>query len=853
MKRRRPSPASFTVGWICPLALEYAAAKSVLDELYDESDGEFSTGRIHDHNVVIGCLPAGVMGTNAAAASATHMLSAYPWLKSFLLVGIAGGAPSDKADIRLGDVVVGQPVGPYGGVVQYDFGKTVPGGFQRIGSMNAPSHTLLTAVAKFKSNLNDTVAKERMRRYLVERPSSDADVLFDSSYDHPEGDTCDGCQRGMVMNRSQRSDDNLHIFFGTIASGNQVIKFGRTRDMINSALEGVLCFEMEAAGVVNLLPCLVIRGICDYADSHKNKAFQPFAASAAATVTREILIYLPVASTETGPRIDAPSLNHKHALVSNQPKSGVAVNEQARLSPEQRRLYHESLGFEQLDSRHRTVRMAHSKTCQWILTCPEYKDWLDPKLLDQHHGFLWIKGKPGAGKSTIMKFAFTQAQELANATTISFFFNARGEALERTVVGMLRALLYQLLDHLPGLHSIFDMLPTFITPDQAREWDAETLKYLLKVSVEKLQAEDRPVRCYIDALDEGDEAEIRDMLSFFEQLGELAASKGCPLLVCFSSRHYPHITIDHKIELVLQDQDGHKQDIVDYVHAELKAGRSKQALKIKDDIIGRASGIFLWVVLVVQILNKEYDRGRLHALGKRLKEIPDGLQSLLKDILTRDNNDMTNTLLCLQWILYARRHLSQEELYFAILAGTMCSSDLVSWTAEEVDEEVIKKFVLDSSKGLVEVTKGRKPTVQFIHESVREFLIDESLVNVTVGSIAAGPSHEALRNCCLEYMNIDLSVQLPYWTNLPPSKNPVCRDLRKKASSLYPFLQYAVENVLHHANTASAHGAKQTVFLGNFPCDAWILKNNLYEKHNTRRYNSGDRIPHAPDDGPIVG
>ncbi|KAL3455142.1 hypothetical protein BJX64DRAFT_295329 [Aspergillus heterothallicus] len=838
MKRRRPCASNFTIGWICPLALEYTAAKSVLDELYDESESDHATGRIHNHDIVIGCLPAGVMGTNAAATTATQMLSAFPSLKCFLLVGIAGGAPSDKADIRLGDVVIGQPIGQYGGVVQYDFGKTVPGGFQRIGSMNAPSHALLTAVAKFKSNLGAVVTRERMRQYLIARPPADADVLFNSSYDHPQGDTCDGCRKDMMFQRPQR-DDSVGVFFGTIASGNQVIKYGRTRDMINSALEGVLCFEMEAAGVVNLLPCLVVRGICDYADSHKNKVFQPFAASAAAAVAREILIYLPFTPREGS---SSGSPNQQQAAIPTRTRADHQFCGQTRLSGEQRQIYHESLSFQQLDSRHRSVKIAHSRTCRWFLTCPEYKGWLDPGRFEQHHGFIWVKGKPGVGKSTLMKFAFTQALKLTSTIVVSFFFNARGESLEKTVPGMLRSILYQLLDKIPGLQAVFDELPAFTMPERTPDWDAETLKLLLRTCVEKLPPSGRSVICYIDALDECDETEIRDMLSFFEQLGELAASTNHPLLVCFSSRHYPHVTIDHKIELVLEDQDGHQQDIANYVHSELKAGRSKRAMQIKDSIITRASGIFLWVVLVVQILNKECDRGRVHVLEQRLKEIPDGLHSLLKDILTRNNNDMATTLLCLQWILYAKRPLSREEAYFAILAGSMTSDELTTWTTEEADEEDMKKFVLDSSKGLVELTKSKKPTLQFIHESVRDFLHDEGLVNIRVGTIAPAPSHEALKNCCLKYVNVNSSIRLPYFGVLPSSKSEEGRHLKESASSIYPFMEYATEHVFHHADMASVHGESQSDFIANFPLDTWILKNNLYQKHDTRRYKSRDLI-----------
>ncbi|KAL3474800.1 hypothetical protein BJX99DRAFT_230996 [Aspergillus californicus] len=619
----------------------------------------------------------------------------------------------------------------------------------------------------------------------------------------------------MIVNRPQR-DEGIRIFFGTIGSGNQVIKDGLSRDRINSNLGGVLCFEMEAAGVVNLLNCLVIRGICDYADAHKNKAFQPIAAAAAAACAREIFVYLPCES----------KVNDREDFDERPSK----------LLPEQYQLYHESLGFEQLDSRHRTIKMAHVKTCQWLLTCPEYKSWLDPDDFDQHHGFFWMKGKPGAGKSTIMKFAFIQsARKIKNATVISFFFNARGEILEKSVTGMYRSLLFQMLDKLPDLRNVFDTRPTVSPRAGPVEWDIETLKHLLHNAIERLR--DRQLILYIDALDECDEEEVRDMISFFEQLGELSVCRQFRLLICFSSRHYPHITIDWKVELILDDQDGHQQDISKYVHSELKTGRSKQAQEIKEDVITRSSGIFLWVVLVVNILQKECDRGHVHTLRRRLQEIPDGLHSLLKDILTRDNHNMRETLLCLQWILYARRPLTKQELYFAILAGTESNlAFLGEWTAEELSEEIFRKFVLDSSKGLAETTKSKKQTVQFIHESVRDFLRDDGLSNLNVGSIAPGPSHDALKQCCANYVDLDMSPCIPAFEDLPPAKSAESRSLVEKTSQRYPFLEYAVQNVLHHSNAAAEHGTVQKTFMDRFPIARWILKNNLFEIHKIRRY-----------------
>lgn len=120
--------------------------------------------------------------------------------------------------------------------------------------------------------------------------------------------------------------------------------------------------------------------------------------------------------------------------------------------------------------------------------------------------------------------------------------------------------------------------------------------------------------CLIDALDECDEDEIRDMISFFEYLGDLTISKGSGFLVCFSSRHYPYITIQNGLSLILENQKEHAQDIVKYVRSELKIGQSHIANQIHADIPTRSRGIFMWVILVVLILNKEYDKGRVYNL-----------------------------------------------------------------------------------------------------------------------------------------------------------------------------------------------------------------------------------------------
>ena len=308
MKRRRLHPEDYTVGWVCALPIELAAATIMLDEEHedfpqDKSDNNLYTlGRINEHNIAIACLPAGQTGTNSAASVANRMKSKFSSIRFGLLVGVGGGVPSAEPNIRLGDVVVSQPLLGHGGVVQYDFGKTTPGGFERTGSLNTPPMILLQALTKLQANRHRSTSS--LTRYLptssdlskFARNNTGPDILFESSYNHIGGHTCEKCSKDRLVVRTSRGGEEIMVHYGTIASGNQVIRDGLQRDRLSSELGNILCFEMEAAGLMNSFPCLVIRGICDYADSHKNKKWQPYAAATAAAYAKEILSVIPAAT-----------------------------------------------------------------------------------------------------------------------------------------------------------------------------------------------------------------------------------------------------------------------------------------------------------------------------------------------------------------------------------------------------------------------------------------------------------------------------------------------------------------------------------------------------------------------------
>ncbi|KEF52505.1 uncharacterized protein A1O9_11347 [Exophiala aquamarina CBS 119918] len=290
-----------------------AAVEGMLEEIHDTlppSHGQnaYTFGRLAGHNVVVAAMPQ--IGNNAAASVATQLLNDFGSIRFGLLVGIGGGIPGKKGehDIRLGDVVVSQASGTFGGVVQYDMGKvTAKGRFERGGVLCKPPSVLSANVERLKSkhhrlgnrltkSLNEMLAKYPRMVAEYSYPGDKHDRLFKSSYRHTGGSSCQNCDLSRLVLRTIRSSPDVH--YGTIASGNTVIKDSSTRDRLQRDLSAI-CVDMEAAGVMDTtLPCLVIRGICDYADSHKSSRWQPYAAAIAAAYAKELLTMIPVGDVQ---------------------------------------------------------------------------------------------------------------------------------------------------------------------------------------------------------------------------------------------------------------------------------------------------------------------------------------------------------------------------------------------------------------------------------------------------------------------------------------------------------------------------------------------------------------------------
>ncbi|KAL2874905.1 hypothetical protein SGCOL_009883 [Colletotrichum sp. CLE4] len=334
-------PQAYTVGWICAITAEFVAARAFLDEEHtgprqvaQHDNNSYVLGKIGNHNVVVATLPDGQYGTASAAAVARDMLHSFPNVRIGLMVGIGGGAPSQKHDIRLGDVVVSSPRDGKGGVFQYDFGKTIQNcKFQETGFLNQPPALLRTALATLKAtyemkghrladDVNAKLEKIKKRKKYT-RPNPASDRLYKRDIVHPSSSLhgCDvecGDDAACLIARHERDeeDDDPAIHYGLIASGNQLMRDARVRDTL-AAERDVLCFEMEAAGLMNHFPCLVIRGVCNYSDSHENKEWQGFAAMMAAAYAKDLLCQIAPNSVEA----EKPM----HEVLDSSDKSQMAI------------------------------------------------------------------------------------------------------------------------------------------------------------------------------------------------------------------------------------------------------------------------------------------------------------------------------------------------------------------------------------------------------------------------------------------------------------------------------------------------------------------------------------------------
>jgi len=497
---------------------------------------------------------------------------------------------------------------------------------------------------------------------------------------------------------------------------------------------------------------------------------------------------------------------------------------------------------------------------------------------------LWIKGKPGAGKSTLMKHALHHYEDIfATHLIAAYFFHARGDMLEKTPLGMLRSIVFQLVDKDDTLYKHF--LPIFREKRYSDggsnengngnrrwqwQWQQPQLEDFL-VSVVKRRRTQRPLLLLVDALDECTDGDVREVVEFLELLSIHAVAAGTTLRICLSSRHYPHVSIKSNLELTVDGTAGHCQDIATYVGKRLRVCDNE----IKAEVQKRAGGIFMWVAIVISLLNKAKDDGKkVDAMRRTLETVPDDLEKLFDNLLSQDDASRAETIVLLQWVLLSRRPLLLEELYFGVIAATDPES-IGRWDRRKVTRDTMQYYITRLSKGLVEVRKGdqdnntdnythddmddytyndmdnytyddmddytqddmddythddmddytqddmdqERVSVQFIHQSVNDFLLRNQRLQKLDTTLTSDPirvSHDRLWACCWQYVK--------YVGTVLTSKEYIRQFHRD-----YPFLLYAAKYIFDHAEKALTEEATETTIQGDTKWQAisdWLQAQN---------------------------
>ena len=372
---------------------------------------------------------------------------------------------------------------------------------------------------------------------------------------------------------------------------------------------------------------------------------------------------------------------------------------------------------------------------------------------------LWIKGKPGAGKSTVLKYALETAERNTTQaiTLASFFFHGRGASLQKNVLGFFRSLIHQILqkdrDLLSRLTSLYkDRCETEGDFGAKWDWHQKQLQSFFKRNVVEA-ARKYPIRIYIDALDEcGEDLAI--------ELVEFLRCFAAPIPICFSCRHYPFVALEGGSEVCVEHEN--EQDIESYVNDKINTHvqRVDIAQVIRNEMVSRSKGNFQWVVLVLpRVLKLHRSRKSLVAIRTMIRNIPAELNELYTALLDfADDYERVQSLRLLQWISFAYRPLTLRDLRFALVV----SADTPHTSVRECqssdffvdNDEDMERIVCDRSRGLVEVIEnGSERVAQFAHQSVKDFLLEQGgfqiLDHASEGTVV-GRGHFWLSRSCVK-------------------------------------------------------------------------------------------------------
>ncbi|KAI0203575.1 ankyrin repeat protein [Astrocystis sublimbata] len=733
------SSDEYFVGWICALPIEVAAAKATFDRIHDnipldqnsDVDVNYILGSLQGHNVVLAYPKSGMYGKTSVAGVATQLHASFKSVRFHLMVGIAGGVPDTKEDIRLGDVVVSKSTAGWPGVIQYDVnGNRAEDQLHRGKALDQPAQLLLTAIGKAEtaaifdeSHISEYIAKIVQNDPVTfAHPGPEQDVLFESSYEHTtihsEDDGCDDCDPNKSRPRQPRETTDPTVHYGRIASGHHLIPHGVTRDKLAHE-RGVLCFETAAAGLRDAAQYLIIRGICDYADSHSSKLWHAYAAAAAAAYATEVLAFIPTTPKPRPLALNtyaeaAPVLN---ALLLTRPE----VDRKSLIALKGRRV---------------------DGTCEWLIQHPSYQAW----LTDVNLPLLWISGGPGKGKTMLAIYVTEVLQPVfdTNDDVLLYYFCSNRDKNRNTALTILRGIMHQWVDRHPHMAQ---HIKSSFEGTETTKYTVSSFISLWRVFLSLIrQSGSSQVVCVLDGLDECEKESLRQLLDVVgTYLSSSRENSGPRLKLILLSRPQPAVLesrLGQYQQIRLDNSETEvSHDVQRYIFAKVAELASEQNLSeekvahVRQTLLAGANGTFLWVGFVAnELQGRNWDQ-----INEILRRVPKGLGGVYQRLL-QQIDDKEALVPILQWIVLAARPLTVSELTAATgieAAGTSPAT------------EVIKKRLRFC--GLL--VKIEEDVVNLVHESAKEFFQSDQVNMEGINMFRMNQNtHKTLMQTCLAHV-----------------------------------------------------------------------------------------------------